>query len=347
MTPAPTPPAGSVPPARSFSAAGPSPPRRLPPEASLRVLAEELPAGRARNAVRSAADAVANGAAPAAALAAASGDLPPEIAGLAGALSEVPGEALPAVLGAAAGGAADRAEDLRRARWVIVWPFALAGLTALVALAGLGLIAPGVGTVFEEFGTPVPPVTRGVVAIGETVAAGWFALVPLAAIGLAALTYFLLRPGAGGRAFAPVLRTGEQARAAELLAVAVENRLPLPAGLFAASAATADRRVAADLAELAGLVRTGVPASDAAGGLAGVPSAVRAALRWEGDPAALAEGLRGAAAALRAKSDLRLSPAGLLAAVIQPTLVLGLALLAAGGMVALVLPLIALLEVLT
>ena len=316
----------------------------LSPEAALRALAEEVPGARARRAVRAAADEVAAGAHPAAALAAVRDALPADLAGLPDVLGDVPGEAVPAVLGEAARGAAGRAADLRRAKWVVLWPVALMALTLFAGLAALGLVVPGVDDLYRSFGMAVPPPTRFVIAVGLLVASAWWALAPVAALLAGVAGYFALRPRSGRRAFATLLRNAEQARACDLLAVAVDRRLPLTDGLNAAASVTGDRRLAFDLWELAGRVRQGVPAADAAGVLDLVPPAARTALRWEGDPEALADALRGAAAVLRAKADVRLSPAGLLASILQPVLVLGVASVVGVGFGTLIYPMIGLLN---
>ena len=316
----------------------------LSPEAALRALAEEVPGARARRAVRTAADDVATGTHPAAALAAVRDSLPADLAGLPDVLGDVPGDAVLAVLGEAARGAAGRAADLRRAKWVVLWPVALMVLTLLAGLAALGLVVPGVSDLYENFGMAVPPPTRVVIAVGETVAAAWWVLAPVAALLAGVAGYFALRPRSGRHAFAALLRNGEQARACDLLAVAVDHRLPLTDGLHAAAAVTGDRRLSFDLTELAGRVRQGVPASDAASVLDLVPPAARTALRWEGDPDALADALRNAAAVLRAKADVRLSPAGLLASILQPVLVLGVASVVGVGFGLLIYPMLDLLN---
>ena len=312
----------------------------LSPEAALRALAEELDGPAARRATRDAAADVATGTHPAAALATVSGRLPPDLRGLPDALADVPGSAVPAVLAVAARAAAGRAADLRRAKWVVLWPVALAALTTGVGLAALALVVPGVADLYAGFGTPVPALTRGVVEAGRLAAAGWWAAVPLAA-GLAGVVgYFALRPAAGRTAFASLVRPGEQARACDLLAAAVDRRLPLEAAARAAAATTGDRKLSGDLFELAGRVRQGVPAADAAAVLDAIPPAFRTALRWEGTPDALADALANAAAVLRAKADARLSPGGLLASALQPMLVLGVAAVVGTAFGALVFPLI-------
>lgn len=275
------------------------------------------------------------------------GALPADLAGLPDVLADVPGGAVPAVLGVAAAGTAGRAADLRRAKWVVLWPAALTALTAVAGLAALGLVVPGIRVLYEDYGVPIAVPTRAVLAVGETVAAGWWVLVPVAGLLAVAVGYFLLRPASGRTAFAALLRNAEQARACDLLAVAVDRRLPLPAALHAAAAVTGDRRLSFDLTELAGRVREGVPASDAAGVLDLIPPAFRTALRWEGDPESLADALRSAAAVLRAKADVRLSPSGLLASILQPVLVLAVAAVVGVAFGVLVYPMIDLLNDLT
>ena len=297
----------------------------LSPEAALRALAEELDGRAARRAVRGAAEAVAGGAHPAAALGDVSAALPADVAGLPAVLKDVPGDAVPPVLTAAARAAGERAADLRRAKWTVLWPVALAAATAAASLAALALVVPGVAELFESFGVAVPAATRAVIAAGQVVRDGWWAAVPVGAAVAAVAAYFAVRPTAGRTAFAPLLRQAEQARACDLLAASVAGRLPLPAGLSAAAATTGDRRLSFDLTELAGRVREGVPAADAAGVLDTIPPVFRTALRWEGTPDALADALAGAAAVLRAKADVRLSPAGLFSALLQPMLVLVIA----------------------
>ena len=290
----------------------------LPPEAALRVTAEELSPGRGRRAVFAAADAVAGGADPVAALDAVRNDLPRELA----ALIDLPaGRAVPRVLTAAAAAAADRAGERRELARGVFWPLALAAATVFTAAAALAWLAPQFRQIYEEFGTPLGWPTRAALGLGEVLADGWFLAVPVG-LGLVALPIWIGKSGGRRGPLAAALRPGEQARVCELLAVLVEARTPLPDALQAVAWTTPDDRLGADLADAAEAARLGTPPAAVGYGLKRVPAGLRAALRWGEDPAALAEGLRAAAETLRARGRGRLGPAGLLATAVQPILML-------------------------
>ena len=313
----------------------------LPPAAALRVTADELPSGRGRAAVMHAADEVAAGADPVEALHAVRGDLPASLAGL----MDLPaGHRLPAVLTAAASAAADRADERRGLGRALFWPLTIAAATALVGLAALALLAPPFRELYQDFGTPIPWGTEAALTLGEWLRAGWFLALPFAA---ALLIGPLILLGGWGTTRWPLvvaLRPGEQARACELLAVLIDARVPLPEALRAVGWTSPDARLGVDLAAVATAVRRGVPAAAATFGRKWVPAPLRAALRWADDPDALAEGLRSAAAVLRARVRGRLGPAGLLTVVLQPILMLGVATAAAALAYVLIQPLIGLMD---
>ena len=303
----------------ALEAPPPVPSRPLPPAAALRITAAEMPTGRTARAVRAAADRVCAGEDPREALGAVRADLPPALAGL----LELPvGERLPGVLTAAARAAADRNEERRRLARALLWPLALFGATALVAGGALALLAPIFRELFDDFGTPLPGITKVVLSLGEWLRAGWFVAAPLGVAAIAVPLAVLNRAASTRWPLVGVLRPGEQARACELLAELIDVRVPLPEALRAVGWTTPDARLGADLAEVAEATTRGTPAAAATFGHKWLPPPMRAALRWADDPGALSEGLRGAAETLRARVDRRIGPHGVLAVVVPLVLVL-------------------------
>ncbi|MFH5803604.1 type II secretion system F family protein [Alienimonas sp. DA493] len=315
--------------------------RPLPPAAALRIAGENLPPGRARTAVWTAADRVAGGTDPATALGEVKDALPPSLGGL----LELPvGSGLPAVLHVAAAATAERAEDRRRLSAAVAWPLTLSGATLLVAAAALALLAPGFEATFRDFGAPLPWLTQAALSVGGWLRAGWFVALPLAVAALAAGRWALPRYAPTLWPFSAFLRPGEQARACELLAALVEVRTPLPDALRAVGWTCPDPRVGQDMALTADSVAAGAEAAAAASRRRYLPVEFRTAVRREDDPEALAEALRTAAASLRARLAGRLGPAGLIAAALQTLLLaaVGAVVLLFGG--ATILPLLNLLN---
>ncbi len=229
------------------------------------------------------------------------------------------------ILGAAAAATADRAEERRQLARTALWPLGVAGATLATAAAALALLAPGVSKRSSTTSAPPFRLSRGSLsgsARGCGTGGSWRSRWGWSAV--AGPLVLLWGRAASIWPFSAALRPGEQARLCELLAVLVDARTPLPQALRAAGWTSPDKRLGRDVALTADSVEAGAEASAAAARRRFLPVPLRAALRRADDPDAFAAALRNAAAALRARVESRLGPAGLLAAVVQPALFLGL-----------------------
>ena len=244
----------------------------VPLEAGLRAAAAELSAGRLSRSLRALADALAAGWPLEKAISEPAVGLPAHIQALllaavrSGRLAEV----LDMLLRLRQNG-----RELRRRLWIgLSYPLMLVTIMLGIFLVLQGYVAPMFGAIFKDFGATVPPLTHlalslsgmravvfVVVLVGGAVLVGVLACVPNWP--MAARVLYLI-PVIG-----PMWRWHRQAEFARLLAMLLDQRVPLPEALMLAGGASADAGLADAARRLAGEVAVGRPLAD---GLADQPA---------------------------------------------------------------------------
>lgn len=140
----------------------------------------------------------------------------------------------------------------------------------------------------------------------------------------------------------PVLYYASLSQFCRLLALLVENRVQLPQAIRVAGQATGDADVARWCSDVAGELERGASLQDAARRHTRVPRALLPALSWDGGDS-MSEALQAAGEICEARSRV---DSGVIAAAIEPLIILGVALVVGMMIIALFAPLIKLLNAL-
>jgi type II secretory pathway component PulF len=246
---------------------------------------------------------------------------------------------LPAALDSLATTARRLAEARRHAAAAAVYPVVVLTLASGLLAVFCAVVAPRLAEMFDAFGVPGRGAMQLLADLGRS-AAWWGWAVPLAV--LVAGGVWLLRsrraaiaePRLAGRLLGWLpwtgrfLRYSRAAAFAEVLALLVENDVPLPEALRLAAEASGDRKLAAGAAELAESIRLGRQPAAAPDGLRQFPPLLRWQLASAADGALLLPALKHAAAAYRRRAEQQADLARVLLPVLTTVAVGGAATLA-------------------
>jgi type IV pilus assembly protein PilC len=251
---------------------------------------------------------------------------------------------------------ARRTRDLRFRFWSsVAYPIVLLVLAEVIVLAMLTVFVPQFKSIFQDFGVPLPVLTKLTMSVSDWVVGAFsywlYILAGIAAIG-AAIYSIRFVPGRAARIrfwqrvplFGEASRSIAMSEFCGLLMLLVECRMPLPKALRLTAGAVRDANLAEGSRKLAEQCESGLPPEQEVAYLRNFPDSIAPLFRWDGKPDALANGLRAAAELYAAQARVRTWVA---ASFIQP-IVLGLVVFIVGGTaVTVFLPLIALLQAMT
>lgn len=320
----------------------------LPLESGLRALSEEMPAGRMRTAMADIGRRIEHGETLDAILAA--GNVPSPLDDLmrAGLASNRLRETLEAWLRYAR-----QAIDLRRRIWIgLAYSLLLFGALLLTVLVLFTLVIPDLGSIFTGFNTELPKTTRWLIAAsnllvdhGVIVAGGC-----ILGIGLLIAIWKSIRRPVRARllSYIPVVggayRNASLSTYCHLLAVLVEQRVSMSASLSAAGTASGDAELEQGSRQIAEAVEQGQPLASAARARLEFPARMSAIFRWSKREAAFPQTLHAAGMAYAAQLRVR---ARLIGLIVEPIVIVGVALFVAGTIIAFLFPLVKLLSDLT
>jgi type II secretory pathway component PulF len=318
----------------------------LPMEGGLAAVAEEMPAGRLRRALRGIVRELETGADLESVLA--RRRAPPYLAALvrAGRRTGRTAEILEGFI------ANSRVvSELRQTVWAaLAYPLVLLALIVPLALFLLLGIIPAAAAVFDGFEIKLPLITTVLIAVSRfTKESGWQVLACLAGVVLVTFLVLRLALGAAGThrmmcgipAIGPFLRWLGLARYSQFLSLLVEGRVPLDEALILAGDAAGDAGIRADCRQIAANVRGGMTLEAAARETGRLPASFVRALSWEGYQDAFPEVLQSTADMYMGRARVLVA---LLLGIIPPIIVTFVALLVGFVIVAMFMPLIELLN---
>ena len=317
----------------------------LPLGAGLRALAQELPGRRVSRVLGVLADRLDAGDDLVTALEGQHGALPPQLRGLM--LAGVRSGRLAEVL--------EEYVDLQRGRSELRWrmaislayPFFLLVFLALVAVVTKFFIVDEFARMFRDFGMSLPPITQLVIRLSEPLLAVFVGLLalaaaaPLAVWGLPGVRWvwpILYRVPMLG----PVLRFSQLTQFARLMALLLEQQVPLPDALRL-SAAGCEASLAAACRGAADDVERGRPLHESMDARRAFPAGLNWLVEWGQQAGSLGDAFSAAAEAFEGQARLR---AGLLDSVLLPGVFLVIVTFVGIVVTALLLPLVSLIQML-
>ncbi len=246
---------------------------------------------------------------------------------------------------------ARRNQDLRRRIIVsLTYPALLICATFLVTLLFLVMIVPSFGDIFEGFGMELPFVTFAVLTIADFVISyGWIAAVGFVAVVFSIWIGIGLLGGPALRRrlvnaiplIGPIFHYAAQSRFCQILAMLVENGVPLPESVRLAGAGTGDPNLREGGRQVSGYIEHGEPLSEAATNLPNFSSAVVSLFRWEKQRNAFVEVLRASAELFAARTNIQTNS---IAVIIEPIVLVTVAVICGGLVFSMFMPLIQLLN---
>ena len=277
----------------------------LPLEGGLRALAEELGQPRLSDVLRRMATRLEAGESLEATIAAQGSRLPAHLRGLI--VAGVRTGHLPKVLDQFAE-MSQRQTDLRRRLFLSLWyPALLLGIMAVLAVAGRYYIIDEFRSIFKDFGTKLPALTAIILDYAGTVA--W----TLSAIAIAAILLpfvSTVRPVAGWLGglttrlpvFGPIIAFERYSQFSNLMALFLEENVPMPESLHLTSIAMQGTPLATKCHRAATSVEGGQPV-DAVFGQLRFPPTLTAFVAWGKQKNCLAEAFRAAGEAFEARAQ--------------------------------------------
>jgi len=204
----------------------------------------------------------------------------------------------------------------RRGALVLGYPLILLSTLSLVFLGFLTVIVPDFKSIFSDFGTELPRITRLLIGLSDLVSLHvlWVLLgiVVLVVLPCVTLRWGLDRPGRRRLLhripmIGPLVRYGGLARFARLLALLVRQEVPLPEALPLAGDATGDAEIADAARYLADVARQGGTLSPETHVLSRFPASLMQALSWHEYRDALPEALLAVAEMFEGRSRVQMS----------------------------------------
>lgn len=246
------------------------------------------------------------------------------------------------------------AVDQRRRVWLgMLYPVAL--LVAACGVLSIFLIwaVPQFRKIFEDFGTEMPSITRAVLDLSDLFVSGWPWM--LSGLAVAVFSIPLIATLAGGgparrRVLYAIPLVGGMwsdaalSRFCHLLGLLVGNGVPLPAALRMAGRGTADPLVEQVSRALAARVESGRRLTDTVPVVRPLSPLLAPVLRWETREEAFPDVLHGAGEVFGTRATVRASLVGIL---LEPLVVIGVAMTVGFIIIALFMPLIKLLNMLS
>jgi general secretion pathway protein F len=319
----------------------------LPLAAGLRAMQAELPWGRFSSVVQTLASRLESGAPADSALAAAALRLPSHVRGMlaagihSGRLAEVLQECLEHQ---------QMQTDLRRRIWsAIAYPLVVLAITAGWLAFVFGLIVPPMVQIFEDFEVELPSSTQLLLWLsgpGLQILLGICHATVLAVIvlWLCWRTYPVSWLLAKVPLVGPLWRSGNLAVFCRLLAVMLEQSIPLPSALRLTADGLQDAVIKAACLKAADQVEAGQGLSESLAALRVFPHTLTLIVRWGERLSAQSEALRSAAELFRGRTALR---ADLLTAVFPPIVFVAVGFATLWAVFAMFLPLVKLISSLT
>jgi type II secretory pathway component PulF len=242
-----------------------------------------------------------------------------------------------------------QAEMRRKLGSAMAYPFAVAVVAVVAFILLLALVVPRIGDLLEALGglDKAPWPTRLLMAMSGIVRGPWM-YVALILVAVAAVVVFI--PRSGGSLFRrasrrlPILggivEEGVAARSAGALAALLKAGVPLPEALRLCGPAGGDAYFAARMSAIAGEVERGIPMSMALRGVKwkGIPMIAEVAALGE-ETGALAEEMDWASRELESRATSR---SGTLLSLVEPALIVMMAVVVGLVAAALFLPVISL-----
>ncbi len=322
----------------------------VPLSAGLRALSEEVPSRRLRTGFRSIAQRIEEGESLHDAIAA-QGSMPAWLKGIVHAGNRL--GSLPTALDHCVRFSRLRVIQRNRILASLIYPAAL--FLVLFGVIGFVLvwIVPEFKSIFEGFGTELPRITEATLAFSDILVfflRYWYVsvvLIVLVWFAFRTIAHHVLGAAAIRRGiylipyFGPMFRNGSLAEFCHLMAILIENRLPLSESLELASQGVQDPNIS-EGARMAGeLVESGTALDRAAAQLPHFPRELVYVLSWERRDGSLPAALRGAGDLYSAQTSVS---ARTMMAVIEPAMVLFLGMSAGLIVISLFMPLVKLLN---
>jgi type II secretory pathway component PulF len=233
---------------------------------------------------------------------------------------------------------------------VLGYPLLLLMIAAIVVLFSLSYLVPSFKKIFSDFGTELPTITKGLIAWSDLCIRyswqilGGFALLIL--IGYL-LSRFLSPAGTVTSlvrhlpVVGNVWHWSSMAQFCHLLAVMLENRVPLPSALLLAGDTTDDEGIRAGSRQMATLAATGAPLVARGSQMRGFPASFIQVVTEHKQTDALPGALHAMADFFESRSRLQ---GGFLAAVFGPLIILFVGWVLGWIVIALFMPLVKLLN---
>ena len=233
------------------------------------------------------------------------------------------------LLGRYAAGLRRVADVRRRIFLTLSYPLLVVPLVAVVGLYILVGIVPELKNIFEDFGVQLPAVTEVLIVLSDALIqyGTWFAV---GAVSLAALLWVIVGvvlDAATRRQLVcsiPVvgslLRLTALSRFAHLLAMLVENNVPLPQALTLAADGAGDAEIQSACWHLAADVETGAQLEESARQIHGLPATLVQTLTWHKQGPSFPDALRALADLFEAQAFSRTDLVGV---IWQPALLIG------------------------
>ena len=277
----------------------------LPLEGGLRALADEIGRPRLARVLRKLAARLTAGESLETAIAAQGSRLPAHLRGLI--VAGVRSGRLPKVLDEFAAMSRNR-HDLRRRMFLnLSYPALLLGIMAALAVLGRLYIADDFRQIFRDFGTKLPWLTEfyfeaaGVVAWTMSALAIAAVVLPLLASVLP-LGSWLRRSIASIPIVGPIIRYGQYAQFSHLMALLLEEEIPLPESLRLAATAMQGAFLAAPTSQVTAGVEEGEPLASALE-RANFPVSMTALVAWGQQKNCLAVAFRAVGEAFEARAQ--------------------------------------------
>lgn len=296
---------------------------QLPLAPGLKAFAAELPKGRLRRSLRAMVQQLERGDDLETVLA--SRNVPDDLLALlrAGVRTGNPGQALAQYVMHAR----QLVEIQRQVALGLGYPLVLLTLAVLLFVGFVALIVPEFKTIFNDFAIALPAVTESLLALSDVVTGLGWRIVVIAACLVIGL-WLALRSAAGrgisrqltrglpllGRMF----RDAGMARFSHLLAVLMQEGIPLPEAIVLAGSGSGEPQLREASGHLARRVAAGETLARSASDLACFPASFVQAIRWEKHTDAIPELLRALAEMFEAQARDR---AAVIAAVCEPLII--------------------------
>jgi general secretion pathway protein F len=300
----------------------------LPMAPSLAALAEELPRGRLRRAMRELSDRLAAGMSLDEAIENQKEQIPPHLRGLV--IAGARGQRLGDVLGQFSG-YVEIGTELRRRLWLtLAYPLLSMAIAIAIFTFVSIIVVPQFAAIFQNFGVRLPRATEAILDIANVMTS----LGPLMGLLAAALIIFplvshwFLRPGTL-RAMAsqlPILggvwRWTSLAEFCHLLGLLLENRLPLPEALRLTGEGVQDASVESTCLRMADAVESGQDLARAMAERRLFPTGLPRLVRWGERQGSLTDVLHMAGEMFEARASAHAAFAGSVLGVLSVLLIL-------------------------